>query len=96
MEEYDPKFEYIKGELHVTADTFLRIRKKNAIELLVGKNNAPMSDIKDYLADDNILTILYNDQEYIDCFQDEFDYKSNLLEFIKDNDWYLNLSKLEI
>ena len=35
------------------------------------------------LADDNFLTTLYDDHEYIDCFQNSIDYKSNLLEFIK-------------
>ena len=69
LEEYGPKFEYIKGELNVIADTFSRIRRKDDTEPLAWKNNAPASDIKDELADDNFLTILYDNQEFVDYFQ---------------------------
>ena len=75
LEEYGPKFEYIKGELNVIADTFSRMGRKKDTEPLVGKNNAPKSDIKDELSDDNFLTTLYDNQEFIDCFSNSIDYK---------------------
>ena len=52
-EEYGPKFEYIKGELNIIADTFSRMGRKDDTEPLVGKNNAPTSDIKDDVANAN-------------------------------------------
>ena len=96
LEEYGPKFEYIKGELNVIADTFSRMGRKEDTEPLVGKNNAPKSDIKDELSDDQFLTTLYDDQEFIDCFTNAIDYKKNMFEFIKEHDCYLNLPDIEV
>ena len=96
MEEYGPKFEYIKGRLNVIANTFSRMGIKEDTEPLVGKNNAPKSDIKDELSDDHFLTTLYDDQEFIDCFSNSIDYKKNMFEFIKEHDCYLSLPNIEM
>ena len=70
--------------------------RKVDTEPLVGKNNAPTSDIKDELSDDNLLTVLHDVQEFVDCFLNAIEYKSNMLEFIKDNDCCLDLPEVEI
>lgn len=62
--------------------------RKDDTEPLVGKKHP--------LTSGQLLTTLYDDQKFIDCFQDATDYKSNQLEFMKDNDYYLNPSEVEI
>ena len=71
------------------------MRKKDDTETLVEKNNGPTSDIKYDLMDTNCLTILHDNQEFVNCFANAIDYKSNLLEFIQDNDFYLNIPEVE-
>ena len=70
--------------------------RREDTEPLVGKNNAPKSDIKDEFSDDHFLTMLYDDPEFIDCFSNTINYKKNMFEFIKKHDCYLNLPDMEV
>ena len=47
LEEFGPKLKYIQGEKNVIADTLSRLERKENISPIVGKNDAPCSDIKD-------------------------------------------------
>ena len=49
VEEFGPKLVYIKGEKNVIADTLSRLSRKDDprdVSPIVGKNDAPFSDIK--------------------------------------------------
>ena len=46
LEEYSPTLVYIKGEKNVIADTLSRLDRREEVSPIVGKNDAPSSDIK--------------------------------------------------
>ena len=92
LEEYGPKFEYIKGELNVIADTFSRMGIMEDAEPLVGKNNGPFKDIKDKF---NYLSTL-DDQDFVDCYSTISNCNNNVYESIKEHYCFLNLPELPL
>ena len=79
LEEYDPKLEYIQGETNFIADIFSWMGIFDDTEPLVGKNNAPTSDIK---YEFNFLSTL-EDQYFLDCYATLIDYNINVLTLSK-------------
>ena len=68
MEEFGPKLKYIKGNKNVVVDTLSRLGRKEDISPIVGKNDAPCSDIKDDSLDS--FYSVFDDSEIANVFTD--------------------------
>ena len=77
MEEFSPKLEYIQGEKNVVADTLSRLGRKEDISSIVGKNDAPSSDIKNDSLDSFFST--FDETELVECFNSVLSTETNLL-----------------
>ena len=94
MEEFGPKLEYIKGEKNFIADTLSRLSRKEDQDVspIIGKNDAPSSDI-------NIESLesfysIFDDSNTCHLFNEGLDEESNLLDFVKEHDCFLNLPEI--
>ena len=94
LEEFGPKLKYIQGEKNVVADTLSRLDRKENISPIVGKNDAPCSDIKDD-ALDNFYSV-YDDSEIAEVFMAGMNPKDNLSDLVKEHDCFLNLAETEL
>ena len=94
LEEFGPKLKYIQGEKNVVADTLSRLDRKENISPIVGKNDAPCSDIKDD-ALDNFYSV-YDDSEIAEVFMSGMNPKDNLSNLVKEHDCFLNLAETEL
>ena len=65
LEEFGPKLVYIKGEKNVVADTLSRLGRKEDVSPIVGKNDAPSSDIKNESLDS--LYSIFDESELAKC-----------------------------
>ena len=94
VEEFGPKLEYIKGEKNVIADTLSRLSRKEDKDVspIVGKNDAPSSDIK--LDSLESFYSVFDDLELAEYFSEGLEVESNLLEFITEHDCFLNLAEI--
>ena len=94
LEEFGPKLKYIQGEKNVVADTLSRLGRKEDISPIVGKDDAPCSDIKDDSLDS--FYSVFDDSEIAKVFTDGMKTKDNLSELIKEHDCFLNLAETEL
>ena len=65
LEEFFPKLVYIKGEKNAVADTLSRLGRKEDVSPIVGKNDAPSSDIKNESLDS--LDSIFDEPELAKC-----------------------------
>ena len=94
VKEFGLKLEYIKGEKNVIADTLSRLSRKEDKDVspIVGKNDAPSSDIEIDSLESFYST--FDDTEIAQSFYDGLEVESNLLEFIQEHDCFLNLAEI--
>ena len=93
LEEFSPKLEYIQGEKNVVADTLSRLGRKEDVPPIVGKNDAPSKDTQtDFL--DNFFST-FDEKEVVECFHSGLSMETNLLQFVKEHDCFLNLAAIE-
>jgi len=92
VEEFGPKLEYIKGEKNVIADTLSRLsrREQEDVSPILGKNDAPSSDIK--LDSLESFYSVFDDAELTDYFYDGLEKENR---FIKEHVYFLNLPEID-
>ena len=86
LEEFSPKLEYIQGENNVIADTLSRLGRKKDVTPIVGKNDAPSKDTRIDSLDNFFST--FDEEEVVECFNSESNTETNLLQFVKEHDFF--------
>ena len=76
------------------ADTLSRLDRREDISPTVGKNDAPSSDIKSDSFDS--FYSIFDDSDLAETFSEILETESNLLDFVREHDCYLNLPEIDM